>query len=238
MEASTYIRRSNFCRYTENLGSSFRTLFRFGAFLSFIGFALSLLTPAIFYLQFYKKIWIQLDLRNGRIKDIERAKVSLLTLVLSVMLKQQAVGILVWIMEKAFAFCRKTATAFVKLRIQVKKLIGERLAKSLKIPIMQNLCRQRKYLILLGVGLDYFHLSLNVNSLIDDEPSHLFMGAPSRTGKGIGIVIPTLLTWSGSLVCADPKRENLGITGDYRERCLGHTVFGICSCRSAQDCQV
>lgn len=67
--------------------------------------------------------------------------------------------------EKVFAFCRKTATAFVKLRNLGKKLIGERLAKSLKIPIMQNLSRQRKYLIRLGVGLDYFHLSLNVNIL-------------------------------------------------------------------------
>ena len=51
------------------------------------------------------------------------------------------------------------------------------------------------------------------------------MGAPSRTGKGIGVVVPTLLTWTGSSVVADPKRENLELTGGYRQHVFGHNVL-------------
>jgi len=67
-------------------GKQFPNFFRFGAFLSFIGFAISLLTPAIFYLQCYKKSWIPLDLRDGRIKKSLKEQKYSLTLVLSVML--------------------------------------------------------------------------------------------------------------------------------------------------------
>ena len=33
-----------------------------------------------------------------------------------------------------------------------------------------------------------------------DGPEHVFVFAPTRSGKGIGIVIPTLLTWSRSVL--------------------------------------
>jgi type IV secretion system protein VirD4 len=46
--------------------------------------------------------------------------------------------------------------------------------------------------------------------------SHLMTVAPTRTGKGVGTVIPNLLTQDRSIICIDPKGENARIT--YRAR--------------------
>lgn len=206
-------------------GKQFPNFFRFGAFLSFIGFALSLLTPAIFYLQCYQK---NLDSAGSakwaNKKDLERAKVLVDPGFIG-----NAVIVGCWDTgmdyEKVFAFCRKTATAFVKLRNLGKKIDWGKVSKELENPYNAELVQTTEIFNSTWSWLRLFSPFTKRQYFIDDEPSHLLMGAPSRTGKGIGIVIPTLLTWSGSLVCADPKRENLGITGDYRERCLGHTVL-------------
>ncbi|MCQ0990548.1 type IV secretory system conjugative DNA transfer family protein [Jiella marina] len=49
--------------------------------------------------------------------------------------------------------------------------------------------------------------------------------ARTRSGKGAGIVIPNLLTWPGSVICTDPKAENLAITG--RDRARRGEVFSL-----------
>lgn len=36
-----------------------------------------------------------------------------------------------------------------------------------------------------------------------DGPEHVLCFAPTRSGKGVGIVIPTLLTWPGSAIVHD-----------------------------------
>lgn len=51
------------------------------------------------------------------------------------------------------------------------------------------------------------------------------MCAPSRSGKGIGVVIPTCLNWRESMVVADPKGENIDTCGAYLEKVLGHKVI-------------
>src|SRR6202040_4155392 len=52
----------------------------------------------------------------------------------------------------------------------------------------------------------------------------VLLAAPPRSGKGVGVVIPNLLNWSGSVVCVDIKRENWTITAGYRAS-QGHAVF-------------
>jgi type IV secretion system protein VirD4 len=42
--------------------------------------------------------------------------------------------------------------------------------------------------------------------------------APTRSGKGVGLVIPTLLTWSGSAIVHDIKGENWELTAGWRSR--------------------
>lgn len=45
---------------------------------------------------------------------------------------------------------------------------------------------------------------------------HVLVEAPTRSGKGTGIVIPNLLTWEGSVVVLDVKRENYDATAGFR----------------------
>ena len=51
-----------------------------------------------------------------------------------------------------------------------------------------------------------------------DGPAHLLTMAPTRTGKGVGTLIPNLLTADRSVVCIDPKGENARVTGRARDR--------------------
>lgn len=43
-------------------------------------------------------------------------------------------------------------------------------------------------------------------------PSHVLTMAPTRSGKGLGAVIPSLLRYPGSVVCMDIKGENFHVT--------------------------
>jgi type IV secretion system protein VirD4 len=51
-----------------------------------------------------------------------------------------------------------------------------------------------------------------------DGPSHLLTMAPTRTGKGVGTLIPNLLTAKRPVICIDPKGENTRITARARAR--------------------
>ncbi|TBF70673.1 type IV secretory system conjugative DNA transfer family protein [Rhizobium leguminosarum] len=50
-----------------------------------------------------------------------------------------------------------------------------------------------------------------------DGQAHLLTMAPTRSGKGVGTIIPNLLTADRSIICIDPKGENAIIAGDARE---------------------
>lgn len=45
----------------------------------------------------------------------------------------------------------------------------------------------------------------------------VLLAAPPRSGKGVGVVIPNLLNWTGSVVCVDIKRENWTLTAGFRK---------------------
>ena len=49
-------------------------------------------------------------------------------------------------------------------------------------------------------------------------PEHVMTFAPTRSGKGVGLVIPTLLTWEGSTVVHDIKGENWQLTAGARSK--------------------
>ena len=51
-----------------------------------------------------------------------------------------------------------------------------------------------------------------------DGPAHLLTMAPTRTGKGVGTIIPNLLTADRSVICIDPKGENTRIAGRARQK--------------------
>jgi type IV secretion system protein VirD4 len=54
-----------------------------------------------------------------------------------------------------------------------------------------------------------------------DGPQHVLGFAPARSGKGVGWVIPTLLSWPGSVVVNDIKAENWALTAGWRRGELG-----------------
>ncbi len=49
-----------------------------------------------------------------------------------------------------------------------------------------------------------------------DGPEHVLAVAPTRSGKGVGLVLPTLLSWPGSAVIHDIKGENWALTAGWR----------------------
>ena len=53
---------------------------------------------------------------------------------------------------------------------------------------------------------------------------HVLAFAPTRQGKGLGLVIPTLLAWSESAIIYDIKGENWLKTAGFRDQ-IGHTCL-------------
>jgi type IV secretion system protein VirD4 len=64
----------------------------------------------------------------------------------------------------------------------------------------------------MGVVLGQF----NNQYLRHDGPEHVLCFAPTRSGKGVGLVVPTLLTWPSSAIVHDIKGENWMLTAGYR----------------------
>lgn len=52
----------------------------------------------------------------------------------------------------------------------------------------------------------------------------VLLAAPTRSGKGVGVVIPNLLQFVDSVVVLDIKQENFRVTAGFRTR-LGHAVY-------------
>lgn len=50
----------------------------------------------------------------------------------------------------------------------------------------------------------------------DSGNTHLFAFCPTRSGKGVGMVLPTLLTWPNSVMVNDPKGEAHALTSGFR----------------------
>lgn len=62
------------------------------------------------------------------------------------------------------------------------------------------------------------------NYLFYNGQQFAILAAPTRSGKGVGIVIPNLLTYKGSVVVLDIKQENFELTSGFRQQ-YGQKVF-------------
>jgi type IV secretion system protein VirD4 len=67
-----------------------------------------------------------------------------------------------------------------------------------------------------------------------DGPDHVLAFAPTRSGKGVGLVVPTLLSWTGSAVIHDIKGENWQLTAGWRSRFSHCLLFNPTDTRSAR----
>ncbi|ULJ82024.1 type IV secretory system conjugative DNA transfer family protein (plasmid) [Rhizobium sp. C104] len=68
-----------------------------------------------------------------------------------------------------------------------------------------------------GSGLLIGRANISGRLLRYGGSAHLLTMAPTRSGKGVGTIIPNLLTADRSIICIDPKGENAIIAGDARE---------------------
>ena len=59
---------------------------------------------------------------------------------------------------------------------------------------------------------------MHLHYLRHNGPEHILAFAPTRSGKGVGIVIPTLLAWAESTVVYDIKGENWAKTAGFRSQ--------------------
>lgn len=69
-----------------------------------------------------------------------------------------------------------------------------------------------------GVYIGAFRVgtSNHVRYLRHNGPEHVLAFAPTRSGKGVGLVIPTLLAWNESAIVYDIKGENWAKTAGFR----------------------
>lgn len=58
-----------------------------------------------------------------------------------------------------------------------------------------------------------------------DGPEHIMAFAPTRSGKGVGLVLPTLLSWPHSAVIYDIKGENWALTAGWRQQGANNLVI-------------
>ncbi|UVW30690.1 type IV secretory system conjugative DNA transfer family protein [Massilia sp. H6] len=112
------------------------------------------------------------------------------------------------IISAAIAFVVTAAPALLLLKPAKRSLFGDaRWAKSADI-------RKAGLLGTKGIVVGLYRRTY----LMFEGSQHVILSAPTRSGKGVGIVIPNLLTWSDSVVVLDIKQENHGITSAYRRK--------------------
>lgn len=56
-------------------------------------------------------------------------------------------------------------------------------------------------------------------------PEHVLAFAPTRSGKGVGLVLPTLLSWPHSCLVLDIKGENWALTAGWRQKYAKNKVM-------------
>lgn len=66
----------------------------------------------------------------------------------------------------------------------------------------------------------------DINYLRHDGPEHIMAFAPTRSGKGVGLVLPTLLSWLASVLVYDIKGENWALTSGFRKS-IGQTCLKL-----------
>jgi len=83
-----------------------------------------------------------------------------------------------------------------------------------------NLLEQKE-----GVYIGGYEEGSNLKYLKHNGPEHVLAFAPTRSGKGIGLVLPTLLDWRESVIVLDIKGENWALTAGWREEYAHNRVL-------------
>ena len=68
---------------------------------------------------------------------------------------------------------------------------------------------------------------INNEYLRYDGDGHLITIAATRSGKGVGTVMPNLLSYTGSMIITDPKGENYAVTAAWRRDHLQQNIVAL-----------
>ena len=103
-----------------------------------------------------------------------------------------------------------------KLLVREKSLYGDaKFASKSEIKAAGFFNAKGNSLIIGKIGKDYLYYS---------GQQFAILAAPTRSGKGVGIVVPNLLSYKESIVVLDIKQENFNLTSGFRNQ-HGHEVF-------------
>jgi type IV secretion system protein VirD4 len=86
------------------------------------------------------------------------------------------------------------------------------------------------------VGGWYNERARHLHYLRHNGPEHVLAFAPTRMGKGVALVIPTLLAWSESIIVYDIKGDNWVRTAGFREH-IGQTCLRFCPVEETPICR-
>lgn len=67
-------------------------------------------------------------------------------------------------------------------------------------------------------GVEYYKMNKSGDLVTHSSNLHTLIVGSTRSGKGVGSVIPTCFKWTESLIVLDPKGENWEVTSAFRSR--------------------
>ncbi len=88
-----------------------------------------------------------------------------------------------------------------------------------------------------GVFVGGWHDGKGIRYLRHNGPEHVAAIAPTRSGKGVGLVVPTLLSWPHSVVVHDMKGELWSLTAGWRQQHACNTVLRFDPTSEDGDCR-
>lgn len=81
---------------------------------------------------------------------------------------------------------------------------------------------KKRPVVYVGGFLDKKH---KFHYLMHAGPEHILCYAPTRSGKGVGLVMPTMLQWTDSAIVNDIKGELWALTSGWRNKYAHNTVI-------------
>lgn len=78
-----------------------------------------------------------------------------------------------------------------------------------------------------GVYIGGYEYKKALHYLRHDGPEHIMVFAPTRSGKGISLLLPTLLSWGESALIFDIKSELWSLTAGWRKKYANNKVLKL-----------
>ncbi|GHV39360.1 conjugal transfer protein TraG [Synergistales bacterium] len=98
-------------------------------------------------------------------------------------------------------------------------------AEIIEAGLLNNSGEENKEGVVVGGWLAKENNLKSLKTLRHNGPEHILVFAPTRSGKGVGLVLPTLLgEWQASTLVLDIKGENYALSSGYRKS-IGQDVY-------------